>query len=392
MYAPECTVPELPKLRGYLQVRRIAEDQLLFEAGADCVLLKGRSVAELLPALLACLDGSHSAALIKEKLSDVEPKVIDEALLLLTKHNLLEDSSRQPPSSLPSSLLERVEHQMNFWLSVRNDRYSLQDALWRSHVSVLGLGGVGASVAGFLASAGVGSLMLVDGEKTRLSDHVYASNSLDNLGELRTHWLGKKLTSGPAPPRIQTSEESLCDSERLQSLIQGSRLVVLCADTRSPSAARVVNEACLQSGISWISAHVDHNRAIIGPFVFPRQTACFTCYEYRCNGNSPYGNRSDPENLNGSGGESMGMLGPFAGLVASYLALEALKSLTGFVHPATTGRVHAFDFFTMDSEFHEVLKLPRCPSCGPARSRPLMKIWQLDAPNKEKTRVDTIPS
>lgn len=381
-------VAERPKLRDYIHMTRVSEEELRFEAGADTVVLKGRSVSEVLPSLLNCLDGVTDIARIKERMPDVEPTVVDDALLLLTKYNLLDERSHKLPESLPPDVASRIENQSNFWLSVRNDRYAMQEALWSATVTVIGIGGVGATAASLLAAAGVGQLTLVDHRKTKASDQLYGV--LDSDGgapkTYRTFRLGEKLAS--TKTRIRTNEELITTAEQLRAVIEGSNLIILAEDSRMASSARLLNEACLDLEIPWITAHVDHSRGVIGPLIVPRQTACFTCYEYRCKGNNPYfSSGADQSKEDADALRSSALLGPFAGFVGNYLALEAMKQLTGFAYPSTTGRIHAVDFFTMESEIHDVLKLPRCPACGPLRDKPLMKVWDLNPQTKKESPV-----
>ena len=363
MYLKESVVPERPKIRTYLQTKQVSKDCLVFEAGSDSVTLKGSSVSELLPLLLQRLDGTHTLSSIKEQLPQVEPKVIDEALSLFARSNLLEDPSLPPPSTMAPAMLQHLEHQFNFWLSARNDRYGPQEMLSKAQVCILGSGELGTTVADLLLSAGVAKVLRTDTTEASASDG------------LSGHSNSKQMTTAKVSREI----------EQLESALTGSQLAILCEDFRTPLMCRLANEACLKLELPWISGYVDHNRASIGPFIIPRQTACFRCYEYRCQGNCAHGDPgSDPEAIAATKPQCFGMLKPFAGYAANYLALEAMKSLTKFAYPATAGRVHTINFFTMESEFHDVLKLPRCPSCSPMRHTPLMKIWELETATKIK--------
>jgi hypothetical protein len=77
-----------------------------------------------------------------------------------------------------------------------------------------------------------------------------------------------------------------------------------------------------------------------------------------------------------------GMLAPLRAALASEAALEAARILAGFGPPATVGRFYELDARTPERVGHDVLKVPRCPSCG--RGRPPREAWDLalagDAP------------
>lgn len=70
--------------------------------------------------------------------------------------------------------------------------------LEQSHVLVVGLGGVGAFVAEFLARAGVGQLTIVDG------DVVDTTNKTDNSLPLILPWVRAKRNSWVNALRIST--------------------------------------------------------------------------------------------------------------------------------------------------------------------------------------------
>jgi bacteriocin biosynthesis cyclodehydratase domain-containing protein len=71
------------------------------------------------------------------------------------------------------------------------------------------------------------------------------------------------------------------------------------------------------------------------------------------------------------------IISPVLNLISSYLALDVLKVLVGSSVSAVLGRVMYIDFSTLESSFHEILKIPRCPDCSRGRDRPLNKIWDI---------------
>ena len=118
----------------------------------------------------------------------------------------------------------------------------------------------------------------------------------------------------------------------------------------------------------------------LGPCVIPRDTACYTCYEYRARGNWPHydENLAFEEYLHsGRATADYGCLPPVAGFLAGIAAIECIKLLTGFSYPSTSGRMWTFNINTFEAEAHPVLKLPRCPSCGFAAGTPLQAQWAL---------------
>lgn len=162
--------------------------------------------------------------------------------------------------------------------------------------------------------------------------------------------------------------------------LAGCDVAIMCADTASVAGFESLNEACLTLGIPWMRAALDHHRGVVGPTVIPHETACFTCLTLRMRGNAAAVEDAmafERHLREGGTATESAVLAPFAGLVAQHASLEIVKLLTGFAHPATAGALLALDAITGETTRREVLKLPRCPACGPGRDRPQMKIWDI---------------
>ena len=68
--------------------------------------------------------------------------------------------------------------------------------------------------------------------------------------------------------------------------------------------------------------------------------------------------------------------GLFPGLIsviAGQVALEVVRSITGFAPPRTIGRFYELNAISPSAIGHEVLRLPRCPACSP--HTPKMEAW-----------------
>ena len=131
-----------------------------------------------------------------------------------------------------------------------------------------------------------------------------------------------------------------------------------------------INNYCNDTGSRWIRIAIDGPIAFIGPTVIPRQTACMTCVDLRACSNDaePSTYFSYVENLQKSSTGNMNLDPAFAALVASQSVLEIIKLITGFSSPATVGRILEIRVDRPNVSGHDILKVPRCPTCGTSSS------------------------
>jgi bacteriocin biosynthesis cyclodehydratase domain-containing protein len=245
-------------------------------------------------------------------------------------------------------------------------------------VIIVGLGGVGRTVARLLAMAGVGRLVLLDPNSVRSSDVSLGCNAV-HVGRPIVNALAAELAAHRAElvPMIGSVDE-VPDWDRV---VADASLIILANDDMSLAGYDRVNQACLEHETPWVSARIDRSRGIIGPFVVPKQTACFTCFELRSRVNAEF--PQDHEALHrhwkgcGESPDTWPMIAPFVEMVGACVALDAQRVLGAKALSAFLGRILHWDLHGFESRFHELLKLPRCPACSRARERPLEKIWDL---------------
>ena len=145
-------------------------------------------------------------------------------------------------------------------------------------------------------------------------------------------------------------------------------LLVACSDSPGFGLFDAVNAACLATGARWMRVAMCGTTALLGPTIVPGQTACYTCYDRRIRSHllDPDGFLAYRERASGpEGAADEGTLAPFSTAVAGQAALEVARLLTGFAPPTTIGRFHELRAATPDVTGHDVLRVPRCPSCRP---------------------------
>ncbi len=219
-----------------------------------------------------------------------------------------------------------------------------QKRLEESRVAVLGLGGVGGPAAIYLAAAGIGELMLVDG------DVVEASNlnrqilfAFSDLGRPKAQAAAERLLS-LNPELMVVAVEKKIDERDLEPLLKGCNFVLDCFDRNADRLA--VNRECVRLGIP--AAHgfaQDFSGEVFT--VLPKKSACLACAL----------DDSFPET------ETTPVVGVTTGMIGTAQAAAAILSLTGIGDPMAGLRL------IYDLAFPEIMKVPvekkpHCPACG----------------------------
>lgn len=224
-----------------------------------------------------------------------------------------------------------------------------QQRLLDSRVLIVGLGGLGAPVALYLAAAGVGTLVLADHDQvdlTNLQRQIIHQNA--DIGRAKVDSAGDRLQALNPQVNIRRIQQALADTA-LQEAVADVDLVLDCSDNFTTRQA--VNAACVSLKKPLVSGAAIRLEGQLSVFD-PRQpdSPCYQCL---------YGNGGE-EALSCS---EAGVIGPLVGLVGSLQALEALKLLAGFGEPLV-GRLLLID--ALSSRFREmrIRRDPACACCG----------------------------
>jgi adenylyltransferase/sulfurtransferase len=230
-----------------------------------------------------------------------------------------------------------------------------QSRLKAARVLCVGIGGLGSPLALYLASAGVGTLGLVDFdvvETTNLQRQVLHSTS--DVGRLKLDSAIDRLAAINPFVRIERFDTYL-NSQNALGIFRNFDIV---ADGSDNFATRyLVNDACVLSGIPNVYASV---------FRFEGQASIFATKNgpcYRCLYPEP-----PPPELVPSCAEA-GVLGVLPGLLGVIQATEVIKLILGSGEPLI-GRLLLVDALTM--RFREI-GVPRNPECHGCGVNPVLK-------------------
>ena len=224
-----------------------------------------------------------------------------------------------------------------------------QQRLLTSSVLVAGVGALGCGVAGYLAGAGVGTLLLADHDTVELGNiHRQVLYSTADVGELKVVAAERRLKAIQPEVHVQAYAEEL-DQKRAHELATEADVVLDCTDTFESRYA--INSACLETRTPLVHG------ACLGfagrvMTIVPGESPCFRCL---CPEPPP------PEDREGC--SQVGIIGPVAGLVACVQVVEVMKLLLD-IPQVLTGELLVIDCQFNDYERLEVRKWDECPDCG----------------------------
>ncbi|AQZ93541.1 molybdopterin-synthase adenylyltransferase MoeB [Halopseudomonas phragmitis] len=220
-----------------------------------------------------------------------------------------------------------------------------QQRLLDSRVLIVGLGGLGAPVALYLAAAGVGELVLADHDQVDLTNlQRQVIHHQADIGRAKVSSAAERVRAINPEVKVRCLEQGLAD-RALSQAVASVDLVLDCTDNFVTRQA--INAACMVEGKPLVSGAAIRLEGQLS--VFDPRRADSPCYQCL------YGEGDDTA-LSCS---EAGVVGPLVGLVGSLQALEALKLLAGFGEPLV-GRLLLID--ALGSRFRE-LKVRRDPAC-----------------------------
>lgn len=231
-----------------------------------------------------------------------------------------------------------------------------QQKLKAATVAIVGVGGLGAPAALYLAAAGVGTLRLIDHDTVALSNlQRQVLFRSDDVGAPKTAAATAAL--GALNPFVGIDAHALkLHSENARALLDGADIVL---DGTDDFATRFdVNEACHTLGVTLISGAVGRWDGQVATFksgltkhLPPEQR--LPCYRCLVPDIPP-----DAESC-----ERTGIVGALTGAIGAMMALEAIKEITG-AGESLAGRVMIYDSLHAQARIARIGPDPSCPVCA----------------------------
>lgn len=224
-----------------------------------------------------------------------------------------------------------------------------QLTLKNARALILGLGGLGSPVAMYLASAGVGKLVLVDDDKVDLSNlQRQVIHSESTLGFTKVHSAGERIKQ--INPHVELALiDTRIENDALKQVIASVDVVLDCSDNFATRFA--VNRYCFELSVPLVSAAAIRMEGQISVYDFRRaDSPCYQCL---------YPEGSD-QTMTCS---ETGVMAPLVGILGSMQAMEAIKLLSG-LGETLVGKLLLLDAMTMQWRTLKLKRDSNCACCG----------------------------
>ncbi len=235
-----------------------------------------------------------------------------------------------------------------------------QRRILAAHALVIGAGGLGSPVVLYLATAGVGTITVVDDDVVDVTNlQRQIAHTLARVGQPKVASIAAAVAAINPDVRV-IALQARADPQQLAVWVAAADVVIDCSDNFA--TRHQVNAACVAHGKPLVSG------AAIG---FDGQISVFDTRDARDAGQStdaaappcyaclfPPGATFEEVRC-----ATMGVFAPLVGIIGSMQAAEALKLLAG-VGSSLAGRLQMLDARTMEWSEIRTSRSPGCPVCG----------------------------
>ncbi len=248
----------------------------------------------------------------------------------------------------------------------------------KSHVLVIGLGGLGSAACSYLAAAGVGKIVMVDDDSVEVSNlQRQVAYQESDIGAPKTEALKRHIHALNQSTNTRCVENRMTDTQ-LSLEVSLADVVLDCSDNFQ--TRQQVNRACLQARKPLIFASAAGWQGQFAIFDFSR-SAFHTLGCYHC---LVPGMSAQTSSLNMTC-EQLGVMGPVVGCLSNYQALAALQKIATDEFLTPTGVLHCFDGKHLTWQQFRLNRDPHCQVCS---TNSQIKSRQFTSTKPQKSRSD----
>ena len=212
---------------------------------------------------------------------------------------------------------------------------------------LIGVGGIGCPAAAYLASSGVGRLIVCDFDTvdaTNLGRQVLYTDK--HIGEYKADVAAARLTKINAEVSVSAVNERL-SGKSLAEAVDGVDVVLDASDNFATRFE--VNDACVAAArrlVSGSAIRLEGQLAVFGPDY--KSSPCYRCvYD------------EHDESVGDCAGS--GVLSPVPGVIGTMMAVETLKFLAGM---DASPLLRLYDATAVEFRRLEISKRSSCPTCA----------------------------
>lgn len=225
-----------------------------------------------------------------------------------------------------------------------------QNKLLRSHVLIIGAGGLGSPAALYLGAAGVGHLTLVDHDSVDLSNlQRQIAHTTTRVGQAKVASAGQALHA--INPHIKLScIQQKAEGSLLDNLVRSADVVLDCSDNFATRHA--INAACIAHKKPLVAAAALQFDGQISVYDSRQpDSPCYACI---------FPPQTDFKEVQCA---TMGVFAPIVGIMGSMQAAEALKLLCQ-IGTSLAGRLLMLDGRSMAWTEMQIKRDANCAICG----------------------------
>lgn len=227
-----------------------------------------------------------------------------------------------------------------------------QEKLLAAHALIIGAGGLGSPAAFYLASAGIGTITLVDDDTVDLTNlQRQILHTTERVGQAKV--VSGQKTLAEINPTIEIiALQERVSGERLDELVRNASVVLDCCDNFATRHA--INRACVANRVPLVSGAAIKFDGQVSVFDTRSDKApCYACL-------FPEDQQFEEVNCG-----TMGVFAPLVGIIGSTQAAEALKLVAG-IGASLAGRLLLLDARTMEWSSIKIARNASCSVCGQA--------------------------
>ena len=256
-----------------------------------------------------------------------------------------------PRDSLTTDSLSADEQLLRYSRQIMLPQIDIvgQQTLMNASVIIIGLGGLGSAVSMYLASSGIGRLILVDPDQVELTNlQRQIVHTTERIGMFKVESAAIQLTALNPTVKLELIPRRLSEDSLIR-LAQQADVIVDCTDNLTTRF--MINRACVQAQKPLVSGAAIRWEGQVSVFDSREPTSpCYHCF---------YGGVTEVEQACGVNG----VISPLLGMIGSAQALEVIKLLIG-AGKGLVGRVLLLDALNMEWQNIQLPKNPNCSVCG----------------------------
>lgn len=209
-----------------------------------------------------------------------------------------------------------------------------QSRLLRSHVVVIGCGGLGSAAIPYLAASGVGRLTIVDADRIELSNlQRQVSYRMADLGQIKSRAMAELIAQVNPDVQVHEVPQRVSEADLMQLCADGSvDVLVDCTDNFATRHA--INRVSVCNAIPLVSGaavRFDGQIALYDPRT--THSPCYAC---------AFPEGADNAQVNDGACATLGIFSPLVGVIGAMQASLALRVLLGLAD-RSVGQLQTYD-------------------------------------------------